>query len=401
MIDLKFNDHIESKYKYIGEFHEGLARVQNPETEKWGYIDKQGNEVIPCQFEDAYDFSEGLAATKKLSGWGYIDKDDKIVIGHNFKYVRNFSEGLAAVKDERSSNWYYIDKCNMVKSQGDFEHVYDYHDGRAVVYEKDGTAALADINGEYECTFDYVSNFEDGVSVIRQSTKFMTVDKDLVVQKALVDSGLSQLSDYISCGMFRVSAKPGVGYLDKNLELKIPAMYRSGRDFSDNMAVVSFGGDTISIIDKNGKNITFSKKYQYSQIKDFSEGLAAVKNAKTGLWGYINKQGKEVIPCQYEEADNFSEGLAGVLDVNERLCYINKRGTIKIKIDKEYTSVLNLDDKSIYITANNEEEFNNKKLKVLNLVKEECIKQIVNNVNDISSDIINEMYETSKRKKLN
>lgn len=33
MIELKFNDYMESKYKYTGEFHEGLAIVKNNENE--------------------------------------------------------------------------------------------------------------------------------------------------------------------------------------------------------------------------------------------------------------------------------------------------------------------------------------------------------------------------------
>lgn len=28
------------------------------------------------------------------------------------------------------------------------------------------------------------------------------------------------------------------------------------------------------------------------------------------LWGFINKTGKEVIPCKYKQVGNFSDGLA-------------------------------------------------------------------------------------------
>jgi len=58
-----------------------------------------------------------------------------------------------------------------------------------------------------------------------------------------------------------------------------------------------------------------SEKYllispQFEEVKEFSEGIAAVK--KNGKWGYINSQGKLIVPCEYDYADQFSEGFAKV-----------------------------------------------------------------------------------------
>lgn len=39
---------------------------------KWGYIDTRGNIIIPLQFEEADQFSEGMAAVKVAGKWGYI-----------------------------------------------------------------------------------------------------------------------------------------------------------------------------------------------------------------------------------------------------------------------------------------------------------------------------------------
>ncbi len=49
---------------------------------------------------------------------------------------------------------------------------------------------------------------------------------------------------------------------------------------------------------------------QYEDAQEFSEGLAAVK--KDGKWGYINEQGKVVVPFQYDVAYIFNEGYAVV-----------------------------------------------------------------------------------------
>ena len=61
----------------------------------------------------------------------------------------------------------------------------------------------------------------------------------------------------------------------------------------------------------------------YDWVGDFSEGLATVKlNDK---YGYIDKTGREVIPCKYDDAWNFSEGFAKVA-LNGKYGYIDETG---------------------------------------------------------------------------
>ena len=59
------------------------------------------------------------------------------------------------------------------------------------------------------------------------------------------------------------------------------------------------------------------KEKGYEAIEDFHEGLAKVK--KDGKWGYINKEGREVIPCKYDSASDFREGLVFVDKDNHTL----------------------------------------------------------------------------------
>ena len=87
MLNLEFEDFIESKYIVTGQFKEGLARVKN-HNNLYGYIDKKGKEVIPCQFTKAFDFSEGLAAVSNEENlFGFIDTNGELKIP--FKYNEN------------------------------------------------------------------------------------------------------------------------------------------------------------------------------------------------------------------------------------------------------------------------------------------------------------------------
>ena len=54
--------------------------------------------VIPYQFDEAENFSEGLAAVQLNQKSGYIDKTGKIVIPLSFDHACNFSDGLASVR---------------------------------------------------------------------------------------------------------------------------------------------------------------------------------------------------------------------------------------------------------------------------------------------------------------
>jgi hypothetical protein len=62
---------------------------------------------------------------------------------------------------------------------------------------------------------------------------------------------------------------------------------------------------------------------KYDKLDDFSEGLAAV--CKDNKWGFIDKLGKEIIPCKYDKVDDFCCGVC-VVGANEKLGIINKYG---------------------------------------------------------------------------
>jgi len=62
------------------------------------------------------------------------------------------------------------------------------------------------------------------------------------------------------------------------------------------------------------------------EFGSFSEHFAAFK--KGALWGYIDDQGKVVIPAGYQEATRFSDGLASV-KLRDHWTYIDKSGTVK------------------------------------------------------------------------
>ena len=93
----------------------------------------------------------------------------------------------------------------------------------------------------------------------------------------------------------------------------------------------------------NTANNNKINKYSYDQASTFSDGMAKVN--RNGLWGFINENGDEIIPCKYLSASDFKEGLAAVsigdLTITENFSFpknqkygvINKEGKVVIPFE--------------------------------------------------------------------
>lgn len=100
---------------------------------KWGYIDKSGKQIVPCQYDWVGDFTGQFAPVEKDLMVGYVDKTGKTVIPFKFKDAREFGEGLApATVDARK--WGYIDESGQFVIEPKYKRAYPFNSSRALVY---------------------------------------------------------------------------------------------------------------------------------------------------------------------------------------------------------------------------------------------------------------------------
>lgn len=118
-------------YDNAGKFHEGLAAVQR--NKKLGYVDKTGSLVIQCIYDDGGDFHEGLSGVQRNNKWGYIDNTGQEVIPCIYDEVGDFHEGLARV--ERNKKWGYIDNTGREMVPCQYEDTMDFDREKAWVKE--------------------------------------------------------------------------------------------------------------------------------------------------------------------------------------------------------------------------------------------------------------------------
>ena len=76
--------------------NEGLAAVKRGSL--WGYVNAQGQAVVPPRYDGAFAFSQGRAAVNRGGRWGYIDLTGREVIPLRYADARVFgTDGFAEV----------------------------------------------------------------------------------------------------------------------------------------------------------------------------------------------------------------------------------------------------------------------------------------------------------------
>jgi uncharacterized membrane protein YhaH (DUF805 family) len=246
-----------------------------------GFIDINGIWVVQPIYDDAGEFSEGLAKVEIGGKAGFIDKKGNWVIQPIYDYALEFSDGLARVKT--GGKYGFIDKKG---------------------------------NWVIQPIYDYASIFSEGLVIVEIGGKYGFIDKNgnLVIQPIydLLSSGFSE-------GLARVIISRKYGFIDKKGNWVIQPIYTAAGDFSEGLAMVAISGK-YGFIDKKG-NWVIQPIYHYAG--EFSEGLAKVEIG--GKSGFIDKKGNWVIQPIYDYAGEFSEGLARAI-TGGKLGFIDKRG---------------------------------------------------------------------------
>ena len=193
-------------------------------------------------------------------------------------------------------------------------------------------------------SYDSASDFGYGglSAVYRQGLAVGYIDRmgKLTIQAShyrlsSFSEGLASFKDLIKNQNGGIRAK--YGYLNRAGKVVIPAIYDGGFDFSDGLAKVVKDGKTY-YIDHDG-HIAIGTIANSTHTASFSEGLAAVSVlTKTGgksveKTGFIDTQGKFVIPPKFDTVGIFSEGLATAV-VGKLTGYIDRTG--KWVIEQKY-----------------------------------------------------------------
>lgn len=129
----------KNNYDNAGDFSEGLAAVAKYDVKgvlKWGYVDTEGKVVIPLAWDTASRFKDGIAIVSRDGLYGAIDTAGELVIPLSFERLYMFSEDLAIVHKDGKQG--YIDRTGNMVIPAQWDSAGSFTDGRAIVGKKNG-----------------------------------------------------------------------------------------------------------------------------------------------------------------------------------------------------------------------------------------------------------------------
>jgi len=169
------------------------------------------------------------------------------------------------------------------------------------------------IRPKYVQAFDFRDHFAK-VNVSKYTFdgdyRFLDQHGSFVANKELPKTFRYTTGDFHE-GLATCYAARKVGFVDKNGDMRIPAIFHRSADesgFFEGLSAVSLNGRW-GFIDKSGK---FVIPPEYAEARQFHDGLAAVsvlKNGRVSSWIFIDHRGKQVGPA-FDEVEDFNDGVA-------------------------------------------------------------------------------------------
>lgn len=258
------------------------------------FIDNKGEVVLAIKQPLVSSFSEGLAMvatlvepkSRGLRNYGYVERTGQVVIAGVYEMASGFHNGLAAVR--KDTRWGYINRQGDVVVKFQYQHAEDFRDGIARVQPDFNRVQFIDSTGK-------VLLDGNGADIGRFSEGLLYVN---LPGEAGKDSGRAR------------------GYVDRNFKFvnrlgEDSSGFWPGRceEFHEDRAAVEIGSNKWGFIDRDGKLVIPAR---YSTVQPFSEGVAGVA-VGPGVYAktiYIDKSGKVVLEPQVLGAGLFKEGLA-------------------------------------------------------------------------------------------
>lgn len=362
----------------------------------WGLVDTLGKNVTECKYDNIYHLNDKFYAAKFKGKMGIINNEDQEITELIYDDVESIGENIFKAVSKGTckiiglSDKYYsalakagFDSCDLVSvypsgllrvernEQADFlddrgnivsERKYDKIDILDIAYDADFISfssgmigvklnlkyGFIDSTGKevVKCKYDFAEAFKGDVTVALKDKNWFIIDKKgneikLSKKYSRVTQFVNGIAEVITnCSIDDINyqnavytEKPTCGYINTTGKEIVPLIYDyecyadaySDANFAEGLALVC-KNDKYGFIEKNGKQVIALK---YQEAQPFVDGLALVKS--NNKWGFINKKGKEVIAIKYDSSTDFSEGFAAV-EISDKWGFVDKTG-------KEITSI--------------------------------------------------------------
>ena len=380
-IDMQGNEVVPPTYHAAEAFHGGFARVGCGEL--WGLIDTQGSEIVPPQYgyDEIWSFSDdGFALVRRggewewLGGrsgrlrgarWGVIDMQGREIIPPRYDGIMQLNGGVLGIRAEEGDKWAIADMQGNEIVPPRFDDMRGLSEN-LIAINYGGLWGIIDTQGSEVVPprFDDIGwGTSDGLIMasLGSHSQWGVIDtqgREVIpfrfgqlrfemifeyVQVGLSVAGIGSRGDLALAAVGEQSEQRW-GLIDIHGGEIIAPRYKEMRNFSEGFSAVSYGGRweerltppptggggewlggwtdiKWGFVDRQGNEIVPPR---YDEVWDFSDGLAVVRLGGEwdfarqrwygARWGLVDTQGNEIVPPQFDGIVRFGEDLIGFRD---------------------------------------------------------------------------------------
>ena len=270
--------------------------------------------LVPYQVQDLKNWDSTAL-------WGYKNLDFKIVIAPMNEFPNSFFNGYAKFQKDK--------KIGLIDSTGKvvIEPIYE---------------EISNVVGDYTLVKPFSGTEEFMISV---KTKKKFEYKKTIPNQHIYISNLPNIFILFS---YDSNYQSTFGLIRNDGKIILEPKYSSLEYIGDNIFYVRDKSGNSSIFNVNDNR---TMKLKYKELGVFCEGMASFQiNNK---YGFINNQGKEVIPAIYESPEaNFQNGFVTLSNGEENLSF-DKTGKMYFK-GLGFKEIKNLTDNLFTVRADND-----------------------------------------------
>lgn len=254
-------------------------------------LQESQNYRIPAKFDEVGNFKEGLASVKLNGKWGFINTLGEVAIPLIYENVQEFRKGISVVI--RNNKVEIIDKLGKLIVSTNYDNATPLDNGFCIVY-RNRLCGLVDRQGK-----EIILSKYEGLSYLNENLFSFTLKeysdyyKDYVCQKGVID-----IAGRILFKLPPTPSKYGVQYCG------------SISVFKNGLAKVQYN-NKYGFINTNGKEVIPIK---YAETGNFSDGYVWVK-LNSNRYIYLDKDGNQTISDYYHLASDFRDGIAKVIKI--------------------------------------------------------------------------------------
>lgn len=294
---------------YIGNYNEGVLsfRINRNGKAKWGFIDViTGKTIVEPIYDEVRNFNQGMAAVKSELGWGYINKDGKEVIKSYCSVLKDFNNDYALASIPNASGM--SEDVYLIKNNGTMKKViissskidwqnngimkskmamlnHDYVTGNVIMCDKNGVIKYLKFPKYIPkltfCDSFFIAKYNNSSSLEIYSSE----------GRLLVKEGFFTKVNNYSDGLFSVEKNGAWGYINYSGKVIIPLQYFSATDFVNSCAIVkSLYG--VNIINKLNQQLPIPYSEEgHSDLIFLENGFIETK--ANGKKVYYDKNGRK------------------------------------------------------------------------------------------------------------